>query len=116
DVHCTAEFRRLAQDLGWNDKALCSHYYKGLKESVQDILAQRKYRDLDFDSLANDSIEIDNLQYARALEKKENQRAGPVPPQTRRSNPSPSNPRLLFPTPNVSPNPPSTLEPMDLSQ
>ncbi|KAF9368682.1 Retrotransposon-derived protein peg10 [Mortierella sp. AD011] len=78
---------------------------------LKDILAQRKYRDLDFDSLANESIEIDNLQYARALEKKENQRADPVPPQTRRSHATPSNP-----VPHVSPNPPSKPEPMDLSQ
>lgn len=41
----TATFRRLALDSGWNEAALITHYYIGLRDSIEDELSRSERPD-----------------------------------------------------------------------
>ena len=66
-------FQRYTAQLNWNDAALMSFYYRGLKEEVKDIICM-KARPSNFHEYIAESIEIDNLLYERRLEKRRERR------------------------------------------
>ncbi|OMJ19525.1 Retrotransposon-like protein 1, partial [Smittium culicis] len=63
-----SDFRRLSALISWNDSALCSQYYEGLKEDVKDLFA-RFERPESLPELIDLSIKIDNRLFERTLEK-----------------------------------------------
>ncbi|OMJ17717.1 Retrotransposon-derived protein PEG10 [Smittium culicis] len=63
-----SDFRRLSALISWNDSALCSQYYEGLKEDVKDLFA-RFDRPESLPELIDLSIKIDNRLFERTLEK-----------------------------------------------
>ncbi|KAK4700362.1 hypothetical protein P7C70_g5887, partial [Phenoliferia sp. Uapishka_3] len=82
----TAEFKRLAFTLDWNDEALLHHYYQGLKDSVKDILA-REDLPTSLESLIAAAERIGNRQHVRSSERDTRDS------HTRSTNPArPSNP------------------------
>ncbi|OMH83846.1 Retrotransposon-derived protein PEG10 [Zancudomyces culisetae] len=62
------DFRRLSTLTHWNDSALCSQYYEGLKEEVKDLLA-RFDRTNNLSELIDLSIKVDNRLFERQLER-----------------------------------------------
>jgi Ty3 transposon capsid-like protein len=60
-----AEFQRLASRLSWNDAALVSQFFDGLKDSVQDELVKTDYP-TKLEGLIPIAVRIDNLQHHRA--------------------------------------------------
>jgi Ty3 transposon capsid-like protein len=60
----TAEFRRLASQLTWDDPTLADQYFEGLKESVQDALIAAVYPN-QLEPLIQMASRIDNLQRQR---------------------------------------------------
>ena len=64
----TATFRRLALDSGWNDAALATQYYSGLRDSIKDELARGDRPD-DLDALIERSISIDERFFERRMER-----------------------------------------------
>lgn len=78
----TNKFLELATETDWNDAAKISQYRLGLKDAVQDMLALAD-EPKDFASFTTKAISIDKRQYARSVEKQNNQ-------STSRSVPSPA--------------------------
>jgi len=64
----TASFRRLAIDSGWNDAALITTYYSGLRDSIKDELS-RSERPADLDDLIDRVITIDERFFERRMER-----------------------------------------------
>lgn len=64
----TATFRRYATESGWNDAALMTHYYAGLKENIKDELARGDRPDT-LDELIDQVITIDERFFERQLER-----------------------------------------------
>lgn len=62
------EFRRCAAIVTWDDAALCSHFYRGLRGSIKDELARIGKPD-DLEDLINTSIRIDNRLFERQIER-----------------------------------------------
>ena len=67
----SSDFQRLAAFLTWNDAAMCSQFYWGLKDPIKDELAKVDRPDnlVDLMTLA---IKIDTRRYERLLERKTN--------------------------------------------
>ena len=65
----TAAFHRFAVRVDWDDAALHSWYYEGLKDEIKDKLARRD-RTRSLGKLIKIATIIDNQQYERKLEKK----------------------------------------------
>lgn len=64
----TASFRRLAIDSGWNDAALITTYYSGLRDSIKDELS-RSERPANLDDLIDRVITIDERFFERRMER-----------------------------------------------
>ncbi|TKA44817.1 hypothetical protein B0A49_13660, partial [Cryomyces minteri] len=64
----TASFRRLAIDSGWNDAALITTYYSGLRDSIKDELS-RSERPASLDDLIDRVITIDERFFERRMER-----------------------------------------------
>jgi hypothetical protein len=65
----TSSFQQLASLLGWNDEALRSQFYTGLKEEVKDELSRGEPID-ELIVLMRRATQIDNRHYERKLEKR----------------------------------------------
>lgn len=63
------EFSRLSTQLGWNEAALCAHFYRGLKPNIKDQLALID-RPTELQRLMELSIKLDNRLYERYVERK----------------------------------------------
>jgi hypothetical protein len=124
-VDYTARFRTLAKMTTWNDSALCSQYTLGLKESIQDKLAEQE-RILELERLITKVHQIDNMQRANVALKTQSSRAITAPLHTRQQSSTPATHarqqnQASFASSSSRPppadkEPASTLEPMDLSQ
>jgi len=75
----TAEFRRLANQLTWNDQALVYQYFDGLKDSIQDALIMANYPE-DLEQLIRMATRIDNTQYRRRMERTQQAKPSAPPP------------------------------------
>lgn len=64
----SSEFRRLSSLLAWNDVALCSQYYHGLKDVIKDELAKVD-RPESLEDLINLTIRLDNRLHERRMQK-----------------------------------------------
>jgi hypothetical protein len=91
-----AEFQRLACRLAWNDEALVSQFFDGLKDAVQDELIKIEYPEK-LNEIIPLAIRIDNLQHHRASRR--SQQAKHQTPMQRRHQPAyvTSKPRPFFP-------------------
>jgi hypothetical protein len=64
-----AEFQILATKLDWNDDALASEFYRGLKDRVREEITLRNDRLSTFKDLSELAIKIDNRIFELQLEK-----------------------------------------------
>lgn len=67
-----AEFSILAAKVGWNDDALASQFYRGLKEQVRVEITMRHKRPSTLKDMADLAIEIDSRIFEVQMEKKGN--------------------------------------------
>jgi len=67
-----AEFSILAAKVGWNDDALASQFYRGLKEQVRIEITMRHERPSNLKDMADLAIQIDTRIFEVQLEKKGN--------------------------------------------
>lgn len=67
-----AEFSILAAKVGWNDDALASQFYRGLKEQVRVEITMRHDRPSTLKGMADLAIEIDSRIFEVQMEKKGN--------------------------------------------
>jgi hypothetical protein len=67
-----AEFSILAAKVGWNDDALASQFYRGLKEQVRVEITMRHERPSTLKGMADLAIEIDSRIFEVQMEKKGN--------------------------------------------
>jgi hypothetical protein len=65
-----AEFQILAAKLDWNDDALASEFYRGLKDRVREEITLRNDRPSNFKDLSELAIKIDNRIFELQLEKR----------------------------------------------
>jgi hypothetical protein len=65
-----AEFQILAAKLDWNDDALASEFYRGLKDRVREEITLRNDRPSTFKDLSELAIKIDNRIFELQLEKR----------------------------------------------
>lgn len=65
-----AEFSILAAKVGWNDDALASQFYRGLKEQVRVEITMRHDRPSTLKGMADLAIEIDSRIFEVQMEKK----------------------------------------------
>ncbi|KAI7460908.1 hypothetical protein KC357_g8846 [Hortaea werneckii] len=70
--HYTAKFREYSGKTGWNDQALITMYYQGLKDNVKDELMRRGAAQDTLDRTIETAIEIDDKLYERQQEKRHN--------------------------------------------
>ena len=67
----TAKFKEYQDKTGWNDQALCTMYYRGLKDHVKDELVRAKVDSMSgLKNLIQQSIDIDDRLYERSMEKR----------------------------------------------
>ena len=67
----TAKFREYQAKTGWDDEALCTMYYRGLKDHVKDELVRAKVNAMaGLDTLVQEAISIDDRLYERSMEKR----------------------------------------------
>ena len=64
----SASFQHIAANTEWDDAALTSQFYQGLREEVKDEIA-RTDRPADLQKMISRAVIIDNRQYERRLEK-----------------------------------------------
>jgi hypothetical protein len=64
-----AEFQSLAVRIGWNEEALMTHFYRGLKDPIKDEIS-RGDKPSTIEELYERSQQIDSRMYERQLEKK----------------------------------------------
>lgn len=123
-VDYTAKFRTYAKMTSWNDAALCSQYTLGLKESIQDKLAEQE-RILDFEKLIAKVHQIDNMQRANVALKSQSARSITSPAPARHPSQGPRTFTSITAESNQTPTsgpssadrePTPTSDPMDLSQ
>lgn len=67
-----AEFSILAAKVGWNDDALASQFYRGLKEQVRVEITMRHVRPSTLKDMADLAIKIDSRIFEVQMEKKGN--------------------------------------------
>jgi hypothetical protein len=65
-----AEFSILAAKVGWNDDALASQFYRGLKDQVREEITMRHERPSTLKEMADLAIQIDSRIFEVQLEKK----------------------------------------------
>ncbi|KAI6813192.1 hypothetical protein KC342_g16956 [Hortaea werneckii] len=68
----TAKFREYSCKTGWNDQALTTMYYRGLKDNVKDELMRSGAAQNTLDRMIEAAIEIDDKLYERQQEKRHN--------------------------------------------
>jgi Domain of unknown function (DUF4939) len=83
------EFFKISASLGWNDEALMSQFYTGLKTQVKDALAILDDESDNVQTLAEKAIRLDNRLFERSHEDK---------PRSQHK-PNPSNPQQHIPSP-----------------
>ena len=67
----TAKFKEYQAKTGWNDQALCTMYYRGLKDHVIDELVRAKVDSMaGLNNLIQEAISIDDRLYERSVEKR----------------------------------------------
>ena len=66
----TAKFKEYATLTGWNDSALVTMYYTGLKDNVKDELMRSGADQTTLANMTRAAIEIDDRLYERAMEKR----------------------------------------------
>ncbi len=72
----TAKFTEYATATGWDDNALRTMYYRGLKDNVKDELMRNRQDQASLIDLMKAAIDVDDKLYERAMEKKHNQNIG----------------------------------------
>jgi Retrotransposon gag protein len=65
-----ADFNRIKDFIKWNDKALGSQFYKGLKSGVKDGLVYKNPATTTLTQLLSSALRIDSRQFERLLERK----------------------------------------------
>ena len=65
-----AKFQILAAKLDWNDDALASEFYRGLKDKVREEITLRNDRPSNLKDLSELAIKIDNRIFELQLEKR----------------------------------------------
>jgi Retrotransposon gag protein/Zinc knuckle len=65
----TSRFRQIVSLLNWDNSALMSRYYRGLKDDIKDEIARRDWPN-DLQNMIATASKIDNRLYERQLEKK----------------------------------------------
>ena len=65
-----ADFNRIKGFVKWNDEALASQFYKGLKSAVKDGLVYEKPAPTTLAQLSSAALRIDSRQFERLLERK----------------------------------------------
>ena len=68
----TAKFREYSGKTGWDDQALLTMYYTGLKDDVKDELMRSGGSHDTLELMIQDAIEIDDKLYERKMEKRHN--------------------------------------------
>ena len=68
----TAKFREYSGKTGWDDQALLTMYYTGLKDDVKDELMRSGASHDTLELMIQDAIEIDDRLYERKMEKRHN--------------------------------------------
>ena len=63
-----SEFQQVASHLGWDEAAICWHYYSGLKDSVKDEVSRLPKRPDNLEEFIEVTVRIDNRQYERKIE------------------------------------------------
>ncbi|RMY64884.1 hypothetical protein D0862_15304 [Hortaea werneckii] len=71
-IRYTAKFREYSTKTSWNDQALTTMYYRGLKDNVKDELMRSSAAQDTLERLIIAAIEIDNKLYERQQEKRHN--------------------------------------------
>ena len=84
----TADFNRIKGFVKWNDDALTSQFYKGLKSAVKDGLVYENPAPVTLSDLVSASLRIDSRQFERYLERK-SEHPTSVPRATKQSTDSP---------------------------
>jgi hypothetical protein len=54
----------------WDDNAITSHFYRGLKDMIKDEIARRDSRPATFQEMYEVALKIDERIYERQIEKK----------------------------------------------
>lgn len=65
-----AEFQTLVVKTSWDDEAIASHFYRGLKDTIKDEIARRDSRPTTFQGMYEIALKIDERIYERQMEKK----------------------------------------------
>jgi hypothetical protein len=65
-----AEFQTLVVKTSWDDQAITSHFYRGLKNVIKDEIARRDSRPTTFQEMYEVALKIDERIYERQMEKK----------------------------------------------
>lgn len=92
-----SEFQRISAFLGWNDEALCSQFYKGLRENVKDGILGTGPRPQTLADMMMKAQQID-IRIAERIAERKSQPAGTTAPSRKplslaeRISPSPLNP------------------------
>jgi hypothetical protein len=71
-----AEFQTLVVKTSWDDQAITSHFYRGLKDVIKDEIARRDSRPATFQEMYEIALKIDERIYERQMEKKGVYRGG----------------------------------------
>jgi hypothetical protein len=92
-----AEFRQLASRLSWNEQALVSQFFNGLKDPVQDELVKIDYP-MELNAIIPLAIRIDNLQHQRTSQRNLSSRLNAQVPKKHQSMYVASKPQTVVPT------------------
>lgn len=65
-----AEFQTLVVKTNWDDDAIASHFYRGLKDAIKDEIARRDTRPATAQEMFEIALRIDERMYERQMEKK----------------------------------------------
>jgi hypothetical protein len=65
-----AEFQTLVVKTSWDDQAIASHFYRGLKDVIKDEIARRETRPATAREMYDVAMKIDERIYERQMEKK----------------------------------------------
>ncbi|TLD05658.1 Cytochrome P450 monooxygenase-like protein [Venturia nashicola] len=65
-----AEFLTLVVKTNWDDNAIASHFYRGLKDAIKDEIARRDTRPATAQEMYEVALKIDERFYERQMEKK----------------------------------------------
>jgi hypothetical protein len=65
-----AEFQTMVVKTSWDDHAIASHFYRGLKDVIKDEIARRETRPTTARELYEVALKIDERFYERQMEKK----------------------------------------------